>query len=114
MNAAHDVISDFLDGEAFDPVALGESLADPAGRDLLIDFVILRYAARAEAPVAEDHRPRRSSHRRLAAVAAGILALAGAYLLGQRHDRQLDSRPPEPTSVIEAARWQPVAPENNQ
>ena len=49
MNTNHEVISDFLDGEAFEPRALGEALADPAGRELLIDFVVLRYAARAQA-----------------------------------------------------------------
>jgi hypothetical protein len=46
MNPNHEVISDFLDGDTFEPRALGEALADPAGRELLIDFVILRYAAR--------------------------------------------------------------------
>ena len=50
MTPNHEVISDFLDGEAFEPHALGEALADPVGRDLLIDFVVLRYAAQADDP----------------------------------------------------------------
>ena len=58
MNPNHEVISDFLDGEAFEPRALGEALADPAGRDLLIDFVVLRYAAQADERVDGCRAPR--------------------------------------------------------
>ena len=58
MTPNHEVNSDFLDGEAFEPHALGEALADPVGRDLLIDFVVLRYAAQADDPFTVAAPPR--------------------------------------------------------
>ena len=111
MNAQHEVISDFLDGEAFEPRALGEALADPAGRDLLIDFVVLRYAAQAEdtvvltAPVA-----RRRLRRRLLAAAAMLVALLGGYQIGQRHTKADSTRPPEATRVVQVD-WHRVTEE---
>ena len=45
MNTNHEVISAFLDDEPFEPQALAEALADPAGRELLIDFVLVRHVA---------------------------------------------------------------------
>ena len=105
MNAKYDVISDFLDGEAFEPGALSDALADPAGRELLIDFVVLRYAARAEEPSSAGVAPRSNKRVVLAAAAALIVALAGGYQLGSRGaDR--DSPPPSATRVVPAPGWQ--------
>ena len=101
MNANHEVISDFLDGEAFEPRALGEALADPAGRELLIDFVVLRYAARthAEEVATKAEAPaRRSSGRLLLAAAAVLVALLGGYQFGHR------TAAPEPTQAPHATR----------
>src|SRR5262245_2959202 len=100
MNPTHEVISDFLDGEAFEPHALGEALADPAGRDLLIDFVVLRYAAQADEAVtlAEPHA-RRQPLRLLLAAAAVLGALAGGYQFGQRPHIPDPTRPPAATRV---------------
>ena len=90
MNPNHEVISDFLDGEAFEPRALGEALADPAGRDLLIDFVVLRYAAQADDPVMVAEPPaRRPPNRFLLAAAAVLVALVGGYQLGQDKPNQI-------------------------
>jgi hypothetical protein len=102
MNPNHEVISDFLDGEAFEPHALGEALADPSGRDLLIDFVVLRYAARAEEPVLAVAKPpaRRPLNRVLLAAAAVLVALVGGYQLGQRHVEPDLTRPPAATRVV--------------
>ena len=105
MNAKYAAISDFLDGEAFDAHAVNEALADPAGRELLIDFVVLRYAARDEelsSAVVTHHSRKRVA---LAAAAALILALTGGYQLGSRRaDR--DSPPPSATRVVQVPGWQ--------
>ena len=113
MNANHEVISDFLDGEAFEPRALGEALADPAGRELLIDFVVLRYAAMAQADDAvrrAEARRRGSSSRLLLAAAAVIVALVGGYQFGQREAGPEPPRPPEATRVVQVD-WQRVTEE---
>jgi hypothetical protein len=100
MNPNHEVISDFLDGEAFQPHALGEALADPAGRDLLIDFVLLRYAAQADDPVVVVAPPARRSKSRLVLAAAAVLvALVGGYQLGHRHVGP-DPPPPAATRIV--------------
>ena len=112
MNPNHEVISDFLDGEAFEPRALGEALADPAGRELLIDFVVLRYAAQANAAAAAaEPAARRPSSRLLLAAAAVLMALFGGYQFGQRQAAPDSTRPPEPTRVVQVD-WQRVTEEN--
>jgi hypothetical protein len=111
MMVNHEVISDFLDGEAFDPHALGEALADPAGRDLLIDFVVLRYAAQADDPAVVTGPPaRRAPSRVLLAAAAALVALVGGYQLGHRHASVDATRPPAVTRVVPVD-WQSVPEE---
>ena len=100
MNPNHEVISDFLDGEAFEPHALGEALADPSGRDLLIDLLVLRYAAQAEDTVVPAAPNRRPSRRVLLAAAAVLVALAGGYQLGQRQAGPDSATPPAATRVV--------------
>lgn len=103
MNPRFDVISDFLDGDVFEPRLLGEALADPEGRNMLVDFVLLRHAARTELPSA-SRRPA-SRGRVLAAAAAVVVALLGGYQLGHRHaDGTPD--PPEASRVVQAPGWQ--------
>ena len=110
MNSNYEVISDFLDGEAFEPHALGEALADPAGRDLLIDFVVLRYAAQADDPVMVAKPPaRRPPNRFFLAAAAVLVALVGGYQLGHRQAGP-DSTPPAATRVVPVD-WQSVPEE---
>jgi len=100
MNPNHEVISDFLDGEAFEPRALGEALADPAGRDLLIDCVVLRYAAQADdSLMSAEPRVHRRPNRLLLAAASVLVALVGGYQLGYRQARP-DSTPPAATRVV--------------
>jgi hypothetical protein len=114
MNTNHEVISAFLDNEPFEPQALGEALAEPAGRDLLIDFVLLRHVAQSdEAPRAVLVAPRASRGRLYLAAAAVIVALLGGYQLGQRQTVSPDeTRPPAPTRVVQAAGWQATTPES--
>src|SRR5688500_6984219 len=106
MNPNHDVISDFLDGEAFDARRLGEALADPAGRDFLIDCVVLRHAVQADAPVVvADPAPRRPPLRLFLTAAALVVALVGGYQIGHR---QAAPDPTDPTEPPAAARVVPV------
>jgi hypothetical protein len=114
MNPNHEVISDFIDGETFEPHALGEALADPAGRDLLIDCVVLRYAAQAEEAVLVGAPPaRRAPSRLLLAAAAVLVALAGGYQLGQRQAGPDSSRPPAATRVVPVD-WHSVPEESGR
>lgn len=103
MNPRFDVISDFLDGDAFEPKVLGEALADPEGRNMLVDFVLLRHAARTEAPSASIGPASRA--RVLAAAAAVVVALLGGYQLGYRHADDTPN-PPEASRVVQAPGWQ--------
>jgi hypothetical protein len=108
MNPNHEVISDFLDGDTFEPRALGEALADPAGRELLIDFVILRYAARTyadEIATRAEARPRRSPGRLLLAAAAVLVALLGGYQFGHRSAAPEPAQAPDATRVVQVD-WQ--------
>jgi hypothetical protein len=111
MTINGEVISAFLDDEAFEPQALAEALAHPAGRELLIDLVLLRHVAQSEesalvvtpTPVL---RPKRSLY--VAAAAAVLVALLGGYQLGQLQS-SVDPQPPAATRVVQAEPvWQEV------
>jgi hypothetical protein len=105
MNTNHEVISAFLDDEPFEPQALAEALADPAGRELLIDFVLLRHVAQSEesasvvtpTPALRSKRP-----LYLVAAAAVVFALLGGYQLGQRQSTDDSPRPPAATRVVQS------------
>ena len=112
MNTNHEVISAFLDDEPFEPQALAEALADPRGRELLIDFVLLRHVADSEesatvilpTPAAPSMRP-----LYLVAAAAVIVALLGGYQLGQRQTMDDSLKPPAATRVVQSESvWQEV------
>lgn len=112
MNHNHEVISDFLDGETFEPHALGEALADPAGRNLLIDFVVLRYAAQADDPVkVAKPRAHRRPNRLLLAAAAVLVALVGGYQLGHRQAGPDSTQPPAAARIVQVD-WQSVHEES--
>jgi hypothetical protein len=109
VSAYHEVISDFLDNAAFEPRALGEALADPAGREMLIDFIVLRYTARAQADEAgaRTETPARLSPSRLLLAAAVFVALFGAYQFGQKNAGPEPRSAPEATRVVQVD-WQTV------
>lgn len=103
MTMTHEVISSFLDNEPFDPQALKDALADPAGRDLLIDLLALRHLAQPQvAWQAAEARPARSrSALRVAlATAAVFVAIAGGYVVGKQHGATTALQPPAPTHVV--------------
>jgi hypothetical protein len=110
MSDTHEVISAFLDDEAFDASELAAALSDPAGRALLIDLVALRHLAQpAVTTTAAMLRPKtgRASLRGIMAAAAVLVALAGGYIAGERRSAVAASEPPAPTRVVEApAAWQ--------
>ncbi len=113
MNRNHEVISAFLDDEPFEPRALSDALADPAGRELLIDVVLLRHVAQSEesASVVTPTRPLPSKKPLyLAAAAAAVVALlGGGYHLGQRQSMDNSPRPPAATRVVQSEPvWQAV------
>ena len=88
-----EVIDAFIDGERVDAEALKTALADPAGRDYLVDVWLLREAVQTE-PIREvaamtppiASRPRRASWWLVAAAFA--TALAGGYAAGQNFGRR--------------------------
>ena len=112
-----EVITAFVDNEAFDPDALARALAEPAGRDLLIDFIALRHVVSEDGAVEQAAaKPLRSHWRELVAAAAVVAALAGGYLLGRGHigpgQSSDDLSAPQPTRVVDlrpGVEWQPVA-----
>jgi len=103
MSDRYAVLSAFLDDEPFDPGELIESLAEPAGRDLLIDLIALRHLARTERKEAIALMERdtwRPALRALLGVAAVLVALVGGYVAGQRHGEAASSAPPPATRVV--------------
>ena len=108
MTDKHEVVSAFLDGEAFDPAALAQALADAEGRALLIDLIALQHlvAATPEAmPIARQRRGGR--FLMLAAAAAIVLASLVGYSVGERRATRSIDAPPTPTRVVQTTTgWQ--------
>jgi len=105
MNTNHEVISAFLDDEPFEPQALADALADPAGREILIDFVLLRHVAQSDEPaslVSPTPAPRPKRPLYLVAAAAVMIALLGGYQLGQRQSADDSQTPPAATRVVQS------------
>jgi hypothetical protein len=109
MTDTHEVISAFLDDEPFEPQALAEALADPAGRSLLIDLVAMRHLVQPahNTPPLAAARSARFPLRGLVTAAAMLIALAGGYLAGQDRSAADGAPPPAPTRIVEApATWE--------
>ena len=106
MNNTRVVISAFLDDEPFDASELGEALADPEGRALLIDLVALRHIVQPDDGVATARPERRSAWRPLVAAAVLLVVLTGGYFIGERRRAAATSDPPAPSRVVQADEWQ--------
>jgi len=94
MSDVHDVIEAFIDGEYVDPLLLKLALSEEAGRDLLVDLLVLRglVAGQPATRAAAADAPRsRASWLRLVAAAACIAAVGvfGGYLAGLRHTPEI-------------------------
>jgi hypothetical protein len=113
-----DVISAFLDNEAFEPRELASALSEADGRQTLLQLIALRHivqlpGAEASTPVRSPRRP--SSMWLRAAVL--LFALGAGFALGTsvRSGHQAStvgqSTPPVPTIVVHQAPdsgWEPV------
>lgn len=101
----HDVISAFLDNEPFDAAELAAALADPQGRELLLDLVAMRALVRDEAPAApvlaaagQISRPKWIA---VGFLAASVVFGAGtAWLLPPLLKQQSADAPPRPDHVV--------------
>jgi hypothetical protein len=103
MTTTHEVISAFLDDESFDPTALTEALADPAGRALLIDLIALRHVVRIDSSMPAATTAGRQVWMRLVLPAAAVmLALLGGYQWGTRRGATALPDPPAVTVVVPA------------
>ena len=79
----HEVISAFLDGESFDSNALASTLAEPGGRELLLDLIALRAVVQEEAPATAPAVDARSlARQRRLWVAAGFAAATLIFGVG--------------------------------
>jgi hypothetical protein len=90
---AHAVIEAFIDGEAVDPRALRNALADAGARDHLVDLLLIRGAvgvlnnplqAAARGAPASVSGPRARAKWLTAAAATVLVSLSVGYVAGQR------------------------------
>jgi hypothetical protein len=102
----HAVISAFLDDDPFDAAALAAALSAPEGRQLLIDLVALRNIVQPDEPGVVAAASSRWRWRPLLATAAMLVALAGAYVIGDRRSGGDGVEPPAPTRVVQETTWQ--------
>jgi hypothetical protein len=108
MTDGLEVIAAFIDGERVDAEALKQALADPAGRDYLVDLVALRGVVRSNEPQyvrgAGPQSGRRMNARasllRWAAAAVVVVALGGTWFLASKSS----DRPPVPDRVVKLQR----------
>ena len=101
----HEVISAFLDNEPFDASALGAALADPEGRELLLDLIALRSLVNDDGVAAQVPR-RADTASRSRWIATGFLAASlifgagAAWLLPPLLRQQRADVPPRPDRVV--------------
>ena len=90
------IVEAFIDGEPVVPEALKDALADAAGRDYLVDLLVLRgVVARMESPMASVTcaRAERSRHLKwVAAAAAVVMSLLAGYFAGQQVVTPIETR----------------------
>lgn len=77
-----DVISAFLDNEPFDAQALASSLAEPGGRELLLDLIALRSLVQDERAAATPIDLRALSRQRRLWIATGFAAATLLFGVG--------------------------------
>jgi hypothetical protein len=101
----HEVISAFLDNEPFEAAALGAALADPEGRELLLDLIALRSLVNDDGVAAQVPR-RIDTASRSRWIATGFLAASlifgagAAWLLPPLLRQQRADVPPRADRVI--------------
>ncbi|HYN07691.1 MAG TPA: hypothetical protein VES67_09895 [Vicinamibacterales bacterium] len=112
MDASHEILDAFVDGEAVDPDALKRALSDSAGRDYLVDAWLLRGLVQDEiaSEVAIPHTPATGGMRNwlIAATVAGV-CLVGGYFVGARYASVIVPRPGPAAAPSEAVTSPPQA-----
>ena len=101
----HDVISAFIDNEPFDAAELGRALAQPGGRELLLDMIALRTLVQEDgvtaATAAKAAAPARTMWMAVGFLAASIVfAIASALVLPSLLQRRAHDAPPRPDRVV--------------
>ena len=102
---SNDVINAFVDNEPVAAAALGAALAEPAGRELLLDLLALRALVADEADAAPIER-RADAGARSRWIATGFLAASlifgagAAWLLPPLLRQQPADAPPRPDRVV--------------
>jgi hypothetical protein len=100
----HDVISAFIDNEPFDAGELARALAQPGGRDLLLDLVALRALVQDDgtpAPAAKLGGVTRTAWMAVGFLAASIIfAVASALVLPGLLRQRAPDAPPRPDRVV--------------
>ena len=104
------ILSAFCDGEIVDPDLLAAALADPRGREALVDFARLRAALGPAGALPASLASLRAAGVRsriqvwtvaVAAAAMVLLIVAAASLLPRSlNTRNADQPPPSPTRVL--------------
>jgi hypothetical protein len=100
---SYEVVSAFLDDEPFDAAELAMALADPAGRQMLLDLVALRTLVREEpiAPPAAAFMVSRRTWIAVGFLAASVLFGAGAaWVLPPLLQHQHAEVPPTPDHIV--------------
>jgi hypothetical protein len=89
MTNSHEIIAAFVDHERVDAAQLAQALAEPEGRQYLIDLLALREIVEEQTPVAarEIERPTLALRWPWLSIAAAVLViatLASGYAAGLR------------------------------
>jgi hypothetical protein len=125
-NTPPEILSEFLDGAAYDPAELVEALQAPGAREALVDFVLLRagieQANDAPSPAfyVEMRRTLAGSENTsswkerwvptLALAAVIALAAFGLWIgsNGERRPSDTAEQPPTPVRTLQFTTWQGI------
>ena len=120
MNPPSEVLSEMIDGEAFDQTAARRALESSDGRDWLVDALALRRQVR-DVPAADSAQVPRSRPRRrrlgAAAAIAAVLLTGAVWSMNRVFEREplpppAPSRPPQADLTVELIPVE-VAPDAN-
>ena len=100
MTDTYEVIAAFADGERVNADVLKQALAEPDGRDYLIDVLALRDVVCLNEPKHQAAHGARSTRWRWLAAAAALVVIAGGVFLTVGSA----DRPPTPDRVVKLER----------
>lgn len=94
----HESISAFLDNEPFDASELGAALAEPGGRELLLDLIALRAVVQEDDASTQQIDTRAFLRQRRLWIAAGFAAATVLFTIGGAFTMRAMRSAPAPTS----------------